>query len=129
MQSLANGSAFKGEATNLGFGKAFRSRVALVDEAAQIDPKEAGYIIENLADTAPTNIFNSTVGPWGGAHPYSVLMSKHPDKTIELSFYLNPNQNYGLYDSPEEGQVVVYDTEWYRKNYPELLEKYGHSTN
>jgi len=102
MQSLANGAAFKGEATNLGFGKAFRCRVALIDEAAQIDPNEAGYIIENLADTAPTNIFNSTPGKWGEAHPYSVLMKEHPDKVIELSFYDNPTQNYGRYTSPED---------------------------
>lgn len=129
MQSLANGSAFKGEATNLGFGKAFRSRVAMVDEAAQIDPKEAGYIIENIADTAPTNIFNSTTGPWGGAHPYAKLLKSHTDKVVTLSFYNNPGQNYGLYDSPNEGEVIIYDTEWYEENYPELLETYGHSVN
>ena len=121
MQSLANGSAFKGEATNLGFGKAFRSRVALVDEAAQIDPKEAGYIIENLADTAPTNIFNSTVGPWGGSHPYSKLMAEHPDKTIELSFYDSPEQGAGRYTSPEDGKVLIKDVEYYRKTYPEAF--------
>ncbi|MBW1728808.1 MAG: hypothetical protein JRJ62_14825 [Deltaproteobacteria bacterium] len=122
MQSLANGSAFKGEATNLGFGKAFRSRVALVDEAAQIDPKEAGYIIENLADTAPTNLFNSTVGPWGGAHPYSKLMAEHPDKTIELSFYDSPKQGAGRYTSPEDGKVLIKDVEYYRKTYPKVFD-------
>ena len=118
MQSLANGSAFKGEATNLGFGKAFRARAALVDEAAQIDPKEAGYIIENLADTAPTNIFNSTTGPWGGAHPYSKIMNEHPDKVIELSFFDNPEQGAGRYTSPEEGKVLIRDIEYYQETYP-----------
>jgi len=121
MQSLANGSAFKGEATNLGFGKAFRSRVAMVDEAAQIDPKEAGYIIENIADTAPTNIFNSTPGPWGEAHPYSKLMTKHPDKVITLSFYDNPEQGAGRYTSPEDGKVVIKDVEYYQRMYPEAF--------
>jgi hypothetical protein len=118
MQSLANGSAFKGEATNLGFGKAFRSRVAMVDEAAQIDPKEAGYIIENIADTAPTNIFNSTTGPWGGAHPYAKLMNEHKDKVVELSFYLNPEQGAGRYTSPEDGKILIKDVEYYQKTYP-----------
>jgi len=118
MQSLSNGSAFKGEATNLGFGKAFRSRVALVDEAAQIEPKEASYIIENLADTAPTNIFNSTTGPWGGAHPYAKIMADHPDKVIELSFYDNPEQGAGRYTSPEDGKVLIKDVEYYRRTYP-----------
>ena len=122
MQSLVNGSAFKGEATNLGFGKAFRARVALVDEAAQIDPKEAAYIIENLADTAPTNVFNSTVGPWGGAHPYSKLMVEHPDKTIELSFYDCPEQGAGRYTSPEDGKVVIKDVDYYRETYPVVFD-------
>jgi hypothetical protein len=121
MQSLANGSAFKGEATNLGFGKAFRSRVAMVDEAAQIDPKEAGYIIENIADTAPTNIFNSTTGPWGGAHPYSKLLNEHKDKVVELSFYDNPEQGAGRYTSPEDGKVLIKDVEYYRRTYPEVF--------
>lgn len=118
MQSLSNGSAFKGEATNLGFGKAFRSRVAMVDEAAQIEPKEAGYIIENLADTAPTNIFNSTTGPWGGAHPYAKIMNEHKDKVIELSFYDNPKQGAGRYTSPEDGKILIKDVDYYEKTYP-----------
>ena len=120
MQSLANGSAFKGEATNLGFGKAFRSRVTLVDEAAQIDPKEAAYIIENLADTAPTNVFNSTNGPWGEAHPYSKLMKEHPDKVIKLSFYDSPEQGAGRYTSPEEGKIVIKDIDYYRQKYTNM---------
>jgi len=118
MQNLVNGSAFKGEATNLGFGKAFRSRASLVDEAAQIDPKEAGWIIENLADTSPTSIFNSTTGPWGAAHPYAKLMTKYPDKVIELSFYDNPEQGAGRYTSPEDGKVLIKDVEYYKKIYP-----------
>ena len=118
MQSMANNAAFKGEATNLGFGKAFRARVTLVDEAAQIEPKEAAYIIENLADTAPTNIFNSTNGPWGEAHPYSKLMKEHPDKVIELSFFDNPEQGVGRYTSPEDGKILVKDIDYYRSKYP-----------
>ena len=118
MQNLDNGAAFKGEATNLGFGKAFRARIALVDEAAQIEPKEASYIIENLVDTAPTNIFNSTTGPWGAAHPYVKLMAQHPDKVIELSFYDNPTQNYGRYTSPSEGKIRVIDVEYFKKRFP-----------
>lgn len=125
MQNLANGSAFKGEATNIGFGKAFRSRVTLVDEAAQIDPKEAGWIIENLADTSSTSIFNSTTGPWGGAHPYSKIMAEHPDKVIELSFYSNPEQGAGRYTSPEDGKVLIKDVEYYRKTYPVVFDSIG----
>ena len=118
LQNLVNGAAFKGEATNLGFGKAFRCRVALVDEAAQIEPKEAGYIIENIADTAPTSIFNSTTGPWGAAHPYSKLIAEHPDKVIELSFYDNPEQSAGRYTSPEDGKILIKDVEYYKNRFP-----------
>jgi hypothetical protein len=122
LQNLTNGAAFKGEATNLGFGKAFRARVALVDEAAQIEPKEASYIIENLADTAPTNIFNSTTGPWGGAHPYAKLMTEHRDKVVELSFYDNPEQGAGRYTSPEDGKILIKDVEYYQKKYPKVFD-------
>ena len=118
LQNLVNGAAFKGEATNLGFGKAFRCRVALVDEAAQIEPKEAAYIIENIADTAPTSIFNSTTGPWGAAHPYSKLIAEHPDKVIELSFYDNPEQSAGRYTSPEDGKILIKDVEYYKNRFP-----------
>jgi len=121
MQNLANSAAFKGEATNLGFGKAFRARVSIVDEAAQIEPKEASYIIENLADTAPTNIFNSTTGPWGASHPYAKLMAEHPDKVIELSFYDNPEQGAGRYTSPEDGKIVIKDIDYYRKKYTNMF--------
>jgi len=122
MQNLANNAAVKGEATNLGFGKAFRCRVALVDEAAQIEPKEAAYIIENIADTAPTSIFNSTTGPWGVAHPYAKLLNEYPDKVIELSFYDNPEQSVGRYTSPEDGKVLIKDVEYYRKTFPKVFD-------
>ena len=128
LQNLTNGAAFKGEATNLGFGKAFRSRVTLVDEAAQIDPKEAAYIIENLADTAPTNIFNSTNGPWGEAHPYSKLMKEHSDKVIELSFYDNPEQGAGRYTSPEDGKIIIKDVDYYCSRYPVVFDNIKSNT-
>jgi hypothetical protein len=123
-QNLDNGAAFRGDTTNIGFGKGFRGRGDLVDEAAQIEPSPTQWIIENLADTCPTSIFNSTNGPWGEAHPYSKLMKEHPDKVIHLSFYDNPTQNYGFYDTPEEGKVTLYDILWYKKHYPEIF-KYG----
>lgn len=128
LQSLSNGAAFKGDSTSIGFGKGFRGRATLVDEAAQIEPTPCQWIIENLADTCPTSIFNSTTGPWGAAHAYSKLMIEHPDKVIELSFYDNPLQGVGLYDSPKENEIVLYDTEWYKENYPEVL-NYGSYLN
>ena len=118
LQSLSNGAAFKGDSTSIGFGKGFRGRATLVDEAAQIEPTPCQWIIENLADTCPTSIFNSTTGPWGAAHAYSKLMNEHPTKVIELSFYDNPLQGIGRYDSPKEGVVVIKDVDYYRKTFP-----------
>lgn len=128
LQNMENGAAFRGDTTNIGFGKSFRSRACLIDEAAQIEPNPTQWIIENLADTCPTSIFNSTVGPWGAAHPYSKLMKQNPNKVLKLSFYDNPTQNYGLYDSQKEGQVTLYDTLYYKEKYPELF-KFGRYVN
>lgn len=128
LQNLDNNAAFKGDTTNIGFGKGFRGRGNLIDEAAQIEPTLTQYIIENLADTSPTSVFNSTNGPWGEAHPYSKLMKENPEKVVELSFYDNPTQNYGYYTSPKEGEVTLYDILYYRQKYPELF-NFGHWLN
>ena len=118
LQNLDNGAAFRGDTTNVGFGKGFRGRADLIDEAAQIEPGPCQWIIENLADTCPTSIFNSTTGPWGAAHAYSKLMAANPDNVIELSFYDNPLQGVGRYSSPKEGQIIIKDIDYYRKTYP-----------
>lgn len=118
LQNLELDSGFKGEATNIGFGKGFRGSGVLVDEAAQIEPKIAGWITENLADTGFCNIFNSTVGPWGESHPYSKSLKKYKDNVIVLDWLDNPNQNQGKYRSPKEGYVEIADVDYYRKHYP-----------
>lgn len=124
LQNLEMESAFRGDTTNIGFGKGFRTLANLVDEAAQIDPKMAGWIIENIADTAPCSIFNSTTGPWGQSHPYSKLLKSSPDSVVVLDWSNNPEQNQGLYISRKEGEVDIYDTEYYERNFPGLL-SYG----
>lgn len=128
LQNLENGAAFKGDTTNIGFGKGFRGRATVIDEAAQIEPPLCQWIIENLADTSKTSIFNSTNGPWGSAHPYSKLMKEYPSKVLNLSLYDNPIQNQGLYDSPKEGEIVIYDIDYYKKYVPNIF-KYGKYAN
>jgi len=118
IQSLDNNSAVRGDTTNIGFGKSFRSTSVMVDEAAQIEPPMASWLLENLADTSECCIFNSTKGPWGGAHPYDRAMAAHPDNTIKLSFFDCPNQNYGRYSSPKDGQVIMKDLAYFQKAYP-----------
>lgn len=122
LQNLENDAAFRGDTTNIGFGKSFRATATLIDEAAQIEPSVTQWIIENLADTSQCNIFNSTKGPWGGSHPYDRMMVQQPDKTIELSFYDNPTQNVGLYESPEDGKIIIRDIEYFWKTYPGLYD-------
>jgi hypothetical protein len=122
LQNLELDCAFEGETTNIGFGKGFRGTATLVDEAAQIEPKLAQYVIENLGATANCNLFNSTVGPWGDAHPYSKMMAKlverNPEQVILLDWLDNPTCNYGKYRSPIEGYIEIEDVDYYKRQYP-----------
>jgi len=118
LQNLDSDTVCRGDTTNIGFGKGFRTTANLVDETAQIEPKIALWLIENLADTAFCNIFNSTVGPWGGTHPYSKLMKENEDKVIVLDWTDNPIQNQGLYISRKPGEIEIFDIDYYRKKYP-----------
>jgi len=123
-QNLENEAAYRGDTTNIGFGKGFRTTSALIDEAAQIEPKPVQWIIENLVDTTPCSIFNSTNGPWGGSHPYNKLMERYKDKVVILDWLDNPTQAYGCYISRKEGEVDIIDIGYFKKNYPEIF-NYG----
>jgi hypothetical protein len=122
LQNLDMDTSFKGEATNIGFGKSYRSTSVLVDEAAQIEPSIAGWIIENVADTSNCCIFNSTTGPWGGTHPYSRLLKTHPQNTIVLDWLDNPNMNLGKYKSTEDGFVEIGDIKYWKEKYPQVFQ-------
>jgi len=118
LQNLENGSCFEGETTNAGFGKGARGRVIMVDEAAQIEPKLAQKIFENIADTSSCCILNSTQGDWGEAHPYAKAL-KHPDThKVILDWTENPRKNPGLYESPKTGIVRIHDVEYYKRLFP-----------
>jgi hypothetical protein len=125
LQNLENGSAHSGQATSAGFGKGSRATVIAVDELAAVEPKIAQCIIENIADVAACCIFNSTQGDWGSAHPYSKLLTDPRTKKITLDWADNPVKNPGLYQSQKEGEVTIFDVEYYKRNYPGLIEKYG----
>ena len=122
LQNLEMDSAFRGDTTNIGFGKGFRTTANLVDEAAQIDPKMAKWIIENIADTAPCSIFNSTTGPWASSHPYSKLMKSNPGNIIVLDWTDNPLQGAGLYRSDDVGYIKIRDVDYYRRKYPGVFD-------
>ena len=126
LQNLENQSAFSGQATSIGFGKGSRATVIEVDELAAIEPKIAQSIIENISDVSGCCIFNSTQGDFGESHPYAKMLLDKRVKTIILDWADNPVKQIGLYKSEKTGEVDIYDTEYYKKHYPGLIENYGH---
>ena len=121
LQNLNNGASHSGQATSTGFGKGSRATVIGVDELAAVEPNIAQCIIENIADVARCCIFNSTQGDWGAAHPYAKLLTDERTKKIVLDWSQNPNKNVGLYKSPKEGRLTIYDVAHYRKQWPEAF--------
>ena len=122
LQNLENGSCHNGSTTNLGFGKSNRGAMLMVDEFAAIEPKLAQQILENVAATSSCCIFNSTQGPWAGAHPYDKMLHNETVKHVVLDWKDNPHKNPGLYSSPEAGRVILYDVEYYRQRYPKRFD-------
>lgn len=121
LQNLENGSSFSGQATSMGFGKGSRATVIAVDELAAIEPKIAQAIIENIADVSGCCIFNSTQGDWGSSHPYAKLLLDDRTNKIILDWTANPNKNQGLYKSPKQGFIEIYDIDYYKKLWPDTF--------
>ena len=121
LQNLENGSCFQGETTNAGFGKGARGRLIMVDEAAQIEPKLAQKIFENIADTSSCVILNSTQGDWGSAHPYAKALADPTTQKVILDWTENPRKNPGLYESPKSGIIRIHDVEYYRDQWPSIF--------
>lgn len=122
LQNLDNNATIEGESTNESFGAGNRATAVLVDELARIEPDVAEYIIENIHDTSPTVIFNSTHFRYGAGHPYSKLIRSNKIKVVTLDYESNPEKNQGAYYSPVEGIVEILDTAYYKDNYPGLLD-------
>ena len=121
LQNLENNSMIEGESTNESFGAGNRATAVLVDEVARIEPDVAQYIIDNIQDTTPCAIFNSTHFRWGSGHPYARLLRSNKIKTVTLGFEDNPEKSVGAYYSPAEGMVDLIDVSYYRQNYPEIF--------
>jgi hypothetical protein len=122
LQNLENGASHAGSTTNIEFGKGSRATVIAVDELAAMEPKIAQRIIENIADTARCCIFNSTQGDYGSAHPYDKMLVSGAIKKVILDWTDNPNQNAGLYDSPEPGKIRIFDVDYYKARYPGVFD-------
>lgn len=121
LQNLQNGSSVTGQATSMGFAKGSRATVIMVDELAAVEPPIADALIENTADVANCVVFTSTQGPWGDAHPYAKLLRNDKTKKITLDWSGHPLKNVGLYKSPQEGRLIIYDVAHYRKQWPDVF--------
>jgi hypothetical protein len=121
LQNELNGSMIEGEATSESFGAGNRARAALVDECARIEPEVAQYIIDNIHDTTPCCIYNSTHFRWGAGHPYAKLLRSNRIKVITLGYETNPEKSVGLYTSPTNGYVTIKDMDYYRQKCPEIF--------
>jgi hypothetical protein len=111
----------EGEATSESFGAGNRATAALVDECARIEPEPAQYIIDNIHDTTPCCIYNSTHFRWGAGHPYAKLLRSGKIEIITLAYEDNPEKNYGMYRSPHSGEIEIKDIEYYRQRCPAIF--------
>ncbi|KKM49560.1 hypothetical protein LCGC14_1556780, partial [marine sediment metagenome] len=121
LQNLDNASMIEGESTNESFGAGNRATAVLVDEVARIEPDVAQYIIDNIQDTSPCCIYNSTHFRWGSGHPYAKLLRSNRIHTVTLGFEDNPEKNQGLYLSPVEDFIEIIDIGYYRQICPSVF--------
>lgn len=121
LQNLNNNSMVMGESTNESFGAGNRATAILVDEIARVEPPAAQFIIDNISDTSPCCIFNSTHFRWGAGHPYAKLIRSNKIKVVTLGFEENPEKNQGLYRSPDLDIIEIVDVDYYKNLCPEVF--------
>jgi hypothetical protein len=123
VENLDTGSAIEGEATNESFGAGNRAKAVLVDECARIEPILAQYIIDNVQDTSPCCIYNSTHFKWGSGHPYAKLINSNKVEVVTLGWEHNPVKNFGLYNSPALDEIIINDMDYYRGKCPTIFDE------
>jgi len=122
LQNLDNNSMIEGESTNESFGAGNRASAVLIDELARVEPDVAEHIVENIHDTSPTVIYNSTHFRWGANHVYSRLLRSNKIPVVTLGYEDNPTKNVGAYYSPIEDVVEIIDIDYYKKHHPEIFQ-------
>ena len=122
LENMDNNSKIGGEATTNNFGAGDRAKAVLVDECARIEPDIAQYIIDNIQDTTPCAIYNSTHFKWGSGHPYAKLINNGKCEFVTLGWEQNPVKNYGLYKSDDIDEITIKDIDWYRTQCPEVFD-------
>ena len=117
----ATNSSFSGETTNENFGAGSRGTSLLLDEFGRVDYALAESIEGSVHDVSNCVIYSST--HWlGPGHTFNKCIHKESTEFIELLWYTNPEENLGLYTTPEPGVVEILDVDYYKENYPELME-------
>jgi len=119
-------SVVEGEATNESFGAGKRSTLLILDEFGRVLANLASAIADTVADITPCVIYNSTHF-YGAGHPFAKLIRSGNIKVARLPWELNPEKNYGLYKSSEEGSIELVDKDYYFKNWPKVFEQIGSS--
>ena len=113
-----NGS-IQGETTNESFSAGSRATAVCLDEFGRVEPAVANAIEGSVHDVSNCIIYSST--HWYGAgHPFNQCINKETTERIDLYWYSNPEENYGLYKNPEPGIVELVDADWWLEKYPEI---------
>lgn len=113
-------STIVGDTTNENFSASKRATAIMLDEFGRIRKSVAESIEGTVHDVSNCVIYTST--HWLGAnHPFNLALQKETTERIDLMWYDNPEENVGLYSSPQSGVIKLWDTNYYQEKYPELL--------
>lgn len=116
----ATESGIVGETTNESFSAGSRGTALLLDEFGRVPKDVADSIEGSVHDVADTIIYSST--HWFGAgHTFANCLAKPSTKVISLLWSDNPEENYGLYRTPEPGKVQIVDIAYYRSKCPDVF--------
>lgn len=117
-----NSSAIVGETTNENFSAGSRGTGLLLDEFGRVEKSVADSIEGSVHDVADCVIYSST--HWLGVnHTFNRCLNKPTTERIDLMWYDNPTgEANGLYETPEPGKVKIIDVNYYKLNYPEILD-------
>lgn len=113
-------SSIQGDTTNESFSAGSRATAICLDEFGRVDKSIADAIEGSVHDVANCVIYSST--HWLGAnHTFNRALQKETTEIINLLWYDNPAENYGLYKTRAPGEVELIDAEYWLKKYPELM--------
>ena len=118
----ATNSSITGETTNESFSAGSRGTAILLDEFGRVEKSVADAIEGSIHDVANCVIYSST--HWLGInHTFNQCLQKPSTEVIRLMWHANPEENYGLYETPDTGQIKIVDIGYYRKLCPEVFNK------